>query len=144
MRQSNTDRSAYGNPNCDGISDGNSDIHPDGDCNCNAYSNTHGNSNCHSNVDGDCDRTATPYTDATASTITDSTPLAFFGITGTRENELASSPPKVDRLAAATVSHWMCLPMRMFRPFLAIYLNPPFKPGLKDAKKVLTFLRRPD
>ena len=107
----------------DGDSDGNSHIHADGDSNGNAYANSDGNSYS----DGDCDRTASAYTDATASTITDSTPLAFFGITGTRENELASSRPKVDRLAAATVSHWMCLPMRMFRPFLAIYLNPPFK-----------------
>ena len=90
MRKSYTDSSAYGNANGDGHSDGNGNIHSDGDCNGNAYANTDSNSNGHSNVycngngngNGDSDRTATPYTDTTASTITDSTSLAFFGITG--------------------------------------------------------------
>ena len=60
------------------------------------YPDSYGNSNCHSN--GDCDHTATSYTNAAAPADTAASPLAFFGIWGTRENELASSQPQVDRL----------------------------------------------
>jgi hypothetical protein len=76
--------------------DGNSHIYAYGDCDGNAYADRDGNSNCHSN--GDCDCTAAAYTDAAASADTAAPPLAFFGIRGTRENELASSQPQVDRL----------------------------------------------
>jgi len=68
----------------------------DGDCHGNAYANSDGNSNSHSN--GDCDRTATSDTNAPASADTAASPLAFFGIRGTRENDLASSQPPEDRL----------------------------------------------
>jgi len=81
---------AYANTN------GNCHIHSDGDCHGNAYANSDSNSNCDSN--DDCDRTAAAYTDATATADTAASPLAFFGIRGTRENELASSQPQVDRL----------------------------------------------
>jgi hypothetical protein len=114
MRHAYGDANGYSHIHSDGNSDGNGHIYSDGDCDRNgdcdgAFANTDGN--CHRNVDsdgdgncysnGDRDRTATAYTDATASTLTDATGLAFFGITGTRENDLASSQPKVNRLSAA-------------------------------------------
>ena len=86
------------NGNAYAITDSNGDghIHSDGDSDGNAYANSDGNSNCHSN--GDCDCTAAAYTDAAASADTAASPLAFLGIRGTRENDLASSQPPVDRL----------------------------------------------
>ena len=87
---SNCNGNAYAKP------DGNSHIYANGDSDGNAYANSDGNSNCHSN--GDCDHTATSYTNAAAPADTAASPLAFFGIWGTRENELASSQPQVDRL----------------------------------------------
>ena len=107
-------RHAYGNANgdsnchihsdsgCNGNaytitdSNGHGHIHSDGDCHGNAYANSDSNSNCDSN--DDCDRTAAAYTDATATADTAASPLAFFGIRGTRENDLASSQPPEDRL----------------------------------------------
>ena len=72
-------RLAYGNANCD------AHIHPDG--NCDRYGHIHSDCNCHGNGNayakpdgnchgnGDCDRTATTYTDATASGDTPAAPL---------------------------------------------------------------------
>ena len=114
-------RHAYGNAN------GDARIHSDGDCDGNSnlyayayryghvyayrdsYGDIHANSNgygniyAHGNCYGDsyrdgnsntnCDRTVAAYTNPTAAS-----PLAFFGIRGTRENELASSQPPEDRL----------------------------------------------
>jgi len=71
-------------------------LEPDGDGHIHSDGDSDGNSNCHSN--GDCDDTATSYTNAAAPADTAASPLAFFGIRGTRENELASSQPQVDRL----------------------------------------------
>jgi hypothetical protein len=65
----------------DGNSDGNGHIYSDGDCDGNAHTNSDGN--CYGN--GDCDRTAAAFTDTAASADTAASPLAFFGITGTRE-----------------------------------------------------------
>ena len=105
MRQPDADSSAYGNADCDRY------IHSDGNGNCDghihsdsnrdgngAFANTDGNSNVDRDRDRNRDRTSTAYADATASTVTDATGLAFFRIRGTREDELASSQPKVDRL----------------------------------------------
>ena len=88
-------RHAHGNANGDGhiYSDGNSDcngyIHSDGDSNSDADANTNGNGNgdrySHRYSNGDCDRIAAGYTNAAASGDTAASPLAFFGITGTRE-----------------------------------------------------------
>jgi hypothetical protein len=68
-------RHAYGNAN----GDSNCRIHSDGDSNGNAYTKPDGNGNCDSNSNGDgafantdsdsngdCDRTAAAYTDATS------------------------------------------------------------------------------
>jgi len=110
---------AYGNANgdghihSDGDCDGNSHIHADSDCHGNSYaytdSNAHGDGDIYCNGYGDCDshsngysdRTAAAYTDATATTDTAASSLALFRLRGTRENELASSQPEVDRPAAA-------------------------------------------
>jgi len=91
-----SDGDCHGNAYAITDSNGHGHIHSDGDCHGNAYANSDSNSNCDSN--DDCDRTAAAYTDATATADTAASPLAFFGIRGTRENELASSQPPVDRL----------------------------------------------
>ena len=70
----------------------NTDCNPDGNSGCKRYAYRDGdgdgdgdsNSNCYSN--GDCDRTAAAFTDATASADTAASPLACCGIRGTREN----------------------------------------------------------
>ena|SRR5206468_3492443 len=82
---------AYGNANGHLHSDGNgdSDRHVHAYRNSYRNSNSHGDGNSHSN--GNCDRTAAAYTHATASSDAAATPLALSRITGTRENQLASS-----------------------------------------------------
>ena len=87
-----SDGDCHGNAYAITDSNGHGHIHSDGDCHGNAYANSDSNSN------DDCDRTAAAYTDATATADTAASPLAFFGIRRTRENELASSQPPVDRL----------------------------------------------
>ena len=55
----------------------------DSNCNCNCYSNSNSNSNCYGNGNGygygygygNCDRTATVYTDATASSDAATSPV---------------------------------------------------------------------
>ncbi len=108
---------AYGNANgdahihSDSDCDGNCHIHTDGDSDgdSNAYTDSNGDSdgniysygysysNCHSYSD----HTAAAFTDAATTADTAASSLALFGITGTRENELASSQFRGDRLGAA-------------------------------------------
>ena len=84
---------AYGNANGHLHSDGNgdSDRHVHAYRNSYRNSNSHGDGNSHSYSNGNCDRTAAAYTHATASSDAAATPLALSRITGTRENQLASS-----------------------------------------------------
>jgi hypothetical protein len=121
MRHSFADANIYSDRNSDrnghiysdSDSDGNAYAKPDGNCHSNgdcngAFANTDSNSHCDSNAyakpdgnryrNGECDRTTSADTNSAASTVTYGTALAFFGIRGTRENELASSQPKVGRL----------------------------------------------
>ena len=76
---SDSDSHAYtkpdGNSNCDGHA------YAKSDCDCYAYAKS--DSNCY--INGDCDRTAAGFTDATASADTAASPLGFLKITGTRE-----------------------------------------------------------
>jgi len=104
---------SYGYPYayCDAYGNCNGYIHAYTDCyiyayrNGDSYSNSHSNgygySNSHSHSNGNCDRTAAAYTDATASADTAASSLVLLGIRGTRENTLVSSQPEVDRPAAA-------------------------------------------
>jgi len=112
---------ANGNANGDGHlhsdrdCDSNGHIHADSNCHGNSYAYTDSNADCDSYIYGygygDCDshsnsysysdRTAAAFTDATATTDTAASSLALFRLRGTRENELASSQPEVDRPAAA-------------------------------------------
>ena len=92
---------SYGVPNSDSYihtySDCHGHIHAYADCYIYAYRN--GNSYGYSYSHGDC--IAAAYTYATAATDTAASSLALFRSGGTRENELASSQPEVDRPAAA-------------------------------------------
>src|SRR6516162_2453984 len=53
--------------------------------------NSYSYADCHSNSNANCDRNAEVYTHATTSAYTAASSLALLGITGTRENKLASS-----------------------------------------------------
>jgi len=68
---------------------------------CNTHANTYGIVDSNSYSNSYSDRTAAAFTDATATTDTAASSLALFRLRGTRENELASSQPEVDRPAAA-------------------------------------------
>jgi hypothetical protein len=109
----NGDRHVYADSDChgnchihsDSDRDGNRYIHSDSDCDGNVYADCNCNCNSYSYSYSysysNCDRIAAVYTDATATTDAAASSLALFRLRGTRENELASSQPEVDRPAAA-------------------------------------------
>jgi hypothetical protein len=82
MRDSESD--AYGESNSYIHADSNSNVYSDSDCD--GHCDGHGDSN------SNCDRITAAYTDAATSADTAASPLALFGIKGTRETNLASSP----------------------------------------------------
>ena len=85
---------ADGNCNCHIHSDGdchsNGHIHADGDCHGDC--DRHLDSDCHGDSNGNCDRAAADYTDATASAHTAASWLALF-----RLGELAMTNSRVPR-----------------------------------------------
>ena len=95
-------------PKCYTDSHTNGHVHADRNCDadCHIYANRNGYSysysyghiHAYANRDSNGDCIAEGYAHATASAYTAASSLALSGIKGTRENELASFPSKVDRL----------------------------------------------
>jgi hypothetical protein len=105
---------SYGYPYayCDTYGNCNGHIHADSYSNCNGdsygygygYSYSYSYSYSYGNTNGD--RTAKAHADAEASAYTGTSSLVLSGIKGTRDNELASSQPDVDRFVLKAMANY--------------------------------------